>query len=154
MVPRVDELKVLVGGRAEDPRRWRVLLQAVLVDQDLFVDGILMLRTVHRVEDLLNQFLLLGSEGGRDAVFGVDIPPVAGVLPFGVIDSEANFLSLRLGEALVQRRRQGVGFVSPGGRLGEQTASRWDRQQTGSGACRLNPVTPGQWRHSSPLARG
>src|SRR5262249_46454357 len=115
MVPREDELKAFIFGCTEEPGGRSVLLIAVLVNQYLIVDGIPILKTVHGVEDFPDEFLLLASKAGGDAVLGMDVPPIADVLALGVIHRQAELFLLRIRETLVKLRRQGIALAFSSG---------------------------------------
>ena len=63
---------------------------------------------MQRIEDLLNQILLLRTKGIVDAMLAMHIPPVADEVAATVVDRQANLLSLLVGEALVELHWQRV----------------------------------------------
>ncbi len=77
VMPGVDELEVLVLGRAEEADRRRVFDLAHEVMVHLPVHLLAILRRMERLEDLLHKVLLLLGVESVQALVRADIPPIA-----------------------------------------------------------------------------
>ncbi len=95
MMASKNEFKVFVIRRPKKSQQ-PVRFSLHHIDRSkLFVDGILMIMAVQRVENILDQFLLVRIKSAWNAVLGVNIPPVANVLPSWMVDRQTDLFSLR-----------------------------------------------------------
>ena len=103
-----DELKVFIIGSPEEASGWGVFELPILVDLDLLLDLFDVFGAVQRIEDLLNQFLLIAVEGRWDAIIGMNVPPVADILTSRMIRRQTHFLSLFIIQTFIKLHRQRI----------------------------------------------
>ena len=93
---------------------------------------------MHRIKDLLDEFLLVRVEGVVDAMLLVHVPPVAHKLPAIMIEREPDLLPLLVAHALVELHRQGI-LLGIGG---EEVSGEGGKGGQGSGGSQTaNDVT-------------
>ena len=105
----VDEFEIRGIRSAKEACCGGIFGLSVLVKADLFFDVGDVLFIVQRVKDLLNQFLLVGVEGGWNSIVWMDVPPVTDILPSGMIGRQTDFGSLFISQTFIELHGQRIG---------------------------------------------